>query len=227
MPSPRKGGDIRGRTRYRGLAIRKVGEVVGSERMLGREVTGTKRRARVPIRRRSLITRGDERTDLSNGGRRKQRRRQRIRLTENTLLKETDHGDEGFSGVDINKEDEKDKAEIYVGQGSKVHENKEVGISNTNLTEIKTDRSTKANAKNATIKSMMELLDKTDDDMTFTTLENFDKRTIKELLEKKEKKVGDVVLVDGKPAVIRKRILGRVKDVKINTKKKINIQNPD
>merc|ERR1719312_559612 len=37
------------------------------------------------------------------------------------------------------------------------------------------------------------------------TLENFDKETIKEVLENKEKKVGDVVLVEGRPAVIKKR----------------------
>jgi len=37
------------------------------------------------------------------------------------------------------------------------------------------------------------------------TLENFDKETIKDLLEKKEKRVGEVVLVEGKPAIIRKR----------------------
>ena len=37
------------------------------------------------------------------------------------------------------------------------------------------------------------------------TLENFDKETIKEVLENKEKKVGEVVLVEGRPAVIKKR----------------------
>ena len=139
LPSPRKGGDIRGRTRYRGLAIRKVGEVVGSERMLGREVTGTKRRARVPIRkdrRESLITR-NERKNLSKGGQREQRRRQRINLTtENTLLNKTYHGNEGFSEVDINKEDKKEEADIYIGQASEVNENTKVGISNTNDAEI-------------------------------------------------------------------------------------------
>ena len=64
------------------------GEGVGSEVLVGWEDTGTKRRARVSIKRGSLITRGDERKELSNGGRRKQRRRQRIKLTtENTLKK--------------------------------------------------------------------------------------------------------------------------------------------
>ena len=63
--------------------------------------------------------------------------------------------------------------------------------------------------------------------MPITTLENFDKKTIKELLEKREKKVGDVVLVDGKPAVIKKRILGRARDGEIKTKKKIKVQNPN
>ena len=51
--------------------------------------------------------------------------------------------------------------------------------------------------------------------------------TIKELLEKKEKKVGDVLLVDGKPAVIRKRIIGRVKYGKMKTKKKIKVKYPN
>ena len=82
--------------------------------MLGGEAIGSKRRARVSIRRKSLNTRGDERKELSNGGGRKQRRRQRIKLTtENTLLKEADHGDEVFSGVNINTEDAKEKAVIH------------------------------------------------------------------------------------------------------------------
>ena len=63
--------------------------------------------------------------------------------------------------------------------------------------------------------------------MPFTTLENFDQQTIKELLEKNEKKVVDVVLVDGKPAVIRKRIIQRVRDGEMKTKKKIKVQNPN
>ena len=53
--------------------------------------------------------------------------------TENTLITKTDHGDEVFSGVDINTEVEKDKADFYIGQGSEVNENKEYGISNTNV----------------------------------------------------------------------------------------------
>ena len=61
------------------------------------------------------------------------------------------------------------------------------------------DPSKNANANHATSKSMREPVDKKDHDMTFTTLENFDKKTIKELLDKK---VGDVVLVDGRPSVI-------------------------
>ena len=91
LPSPIKGGDIRGRTRYRSLDSRRMGggEGVGSEGLLGGEATGSKRRARVPIikdRRGSQITRGEERKDLSNGGRTKQSKRIKL-TTENTLLK--------------------------------------------------------------------------------------------------------------------------------------------
>ena len=122
--------------------------------------------------------------------------------------------------------EKKEEADIYVGQGSEDNENKEDGISNTNIEEIMTDPSKNVNAKHATSNSVMELLDKKVHDIPFLTLENFDKKTIKELLEKKEKKVGDVVLVDGKPAVIRKRILGWARDGEMNTKKKIKVQNP-
>ena len=100
--------------------------------------------------------------------------------TEDTLLKETNHGDEGYSGVGINTEDE--KADIYIGQGSEVNENKDNGISITNVDEIMTDTSKNGNAKHATSKSVNELMDKKDNDMTFTTLKNFDRKTIKELL---------------------------------------------
>merc|ERR1719431_842307 len=46
------------------------------------------------------------------------------------------------------------------------------------------------------------------------TLENFDKETIKDLLKKKEKRVGEVVLVEGRPAIIRKRKTLKKKDIK-------------
>merc|ERR1712032_928913 len=39
-------------------------------------------------------------------------------------------------------------------------------------------------------------------------LENFDKPTLRSLLINKEKRVGDVILVNGKPAIIRKRRVG-------------------
>jgi hypothetical protein len=231
LSSLRKGGTIRGRTRYRAMDSRRFGggEEGGREGLLGGEVTGSKRRARVSIRRGSLITRGDERKEFGNEGRRKQRRRQRVKLTtENNLLKETDHGDESFSGEDINTEDEKEKVEkgdIYIGQGSNVNEDKEDRISNTDVAETMADPSKNVNAKHATSKSMMELLDKKELDIPFITLENFDKKTMKELLEKKEKKVGDLVLVDGLPAVIRKRISEMVRDVEMNTIRKIKVKN--
>ena len=91
--------------------------------MYGGEVTGSKRRGRVPIRkdrRGSQITRGEERKDLSNGGRTKQSKSIKL-TTENTLKKETDHGDKGYSGVDINKEAKKEEADIYIlGKAVKV-----------------------------------------------------------------------------------------------------------
>ena len=88
-----------------------------------------------------------------------------------------------------------------------------------------TDTSKNGNAKHATSKSVNELMDKKDNDMTFTTLKNFDRKTIKELLAKKDKKVGDVVLVDGRPTVIRRRISGRVGGGERKTKKKLKVQN--
>ena len=42
-----------------------------------------------------------------------------------------------------------------------------------------------------------------------TNLKNFDEETIKRLLKNKEKSVGEIVLVDGRPAVIKKRVVGR------------------
>ena len=39
-------------------------------------------------------------------------------------------------------------------------------------------------------------------------LENFDKPTLRSLLINKERRVGDVILVNGKPAIIRKRRVG-------------------
>ena len=42
-----------------------------------------------------------------------------------------------------------------------------------------------------------------------TMLVNFDKVTMKKMLIKKERSVGEIVLVDGRPAVIKKRIVGR------------------
>ena len=88
-----------------------------------------------------------------------------------------------------------------------------------------TNTSKNANAKHATSKSMMELVDKKYNNMPFTTLENFDKKAIKELLQKKEKTVCDIVLVDGRPAVIRRRISGRVLDGEMKTKNKLKVQN--
>merc|ERR1711862_254859 len=53
--------------------------------------------------------------------------------------------------------------------------------------------------------------DKTRDNDNVIIVENFDKLTLSELLERKEKKVGEVVLVNGKPAIIKKRKLGNAK----------------
>ena len=43
-------------------------------------------------------------------------------------------------------------------------------------------------------------------------LENFDKPTLRSLLINKERRVGDVILVNGKPAIIRKRRVGASDD---------------
>ena len=45
-------------------------------------------------------------------------------------------------------------------------------------------------------------------DVRETSLENFDKKALRQALRKKEKSVGEVVLVEGKPALIKKRIVG-------------------
>ena len=42
-----------------------------------------------------------------------------------------------------------------------------------------------------------------------TQLTNFDRGTIRRLLRNKEKSVGEIVLVDGRPALIKKRVVGR------------------
>ena len=55
------------------------------------------------------------------------------------------------------------------------------------------------------------------DDKT-EVLENYDKDTLREMLERRAKQVGDVVLVNGKPAIIKKRPSLRVE--KQNIKKK-------
>ena len=44
-------------------------------------------------------------------------------------------------------------------------------------------------------------------------VENFDKSTLSDLLDRKEKKVGEVVLVNGKPAIIKKRKLDKILEV--------------
>ena len=44
-------------------------------------------------------------------------------------------------------------------------------------------------------------------------VENFDKSTLSDLLDRKEKKVGEVVLVNGKPAIIKKRKLDKMLEV--------------
>ena len=41
----------------------------------------------------------------------------------------------------------------------------------------------------------------------FVVLENFEKDILNKMLARKGKKVGDVVLVNGKPAIIKKRVL--------------------
>merc|ERR1712106_676956 len=58
--------------------------------------------------------------------------------------------------------------------------------------------------------SMIEIIHGEGNDLLSLVLENFDKMKIKELLENKEKKVGEVVLVEGRPAVIKKRIAGEI-----------------
>ena len=57
---------------------------------------------------------------------------------------------------------------------------------------------------------MMEIKHRKGSESLISILENFDKETLKELLENKEKKVGQVVLVEGRPAVIKRRIAGKI-----------------
>ena len=52
--------------------------------------------------------------------------------------------------------------------------------------------------------------DKTRDNDNVIIVENFDKPTLSDLLERKAKKVGEVVLVNGKPAIIKKRKLDKI-----------------
>merc|ERR1712025_605391 len=67
--------------------------------------------------------------------------------------------------------------------------------------------------------------DKTRDNDNVIIVENFDKLTLSELLERKEKKVGEVVLVNGKPAIIKKRKLGNAKRPGLKIKKVQPIKN--
>ena len=54
----------------------------------------------------------------------------------------------------------------------------------------------------------------------FVVLENFDKDILNKMLARKAKKVGDVVLVNGKPAIIKKRVLKSPPLLTENIKKK-------
>ena len=63
----------------------------------------------------------------------------------------------------------------------------------------------------------MDISDTEQQAKTFTILENFDKQTIKDILEKKEKTVGEVVLVEGRPAVIKRRISVRCRNKNVLT----------
>ena len=62
-------------------------------------------------------------------------------------------------------------------------------------------------------------------------LENYDKETINTMLERKAKQVGDVVLVNGKPAIIKKRVMdippllnGNIKKKRVRIKSKARKQ---
>merc|ERR1711915_243870 len=56
-------------------------------------------------------------------------------------------------------------------------------------------------------------------------LENYNKTTIKEILEKKEKKVGTILLVNGRPAIVKKRIAGRKeKKTKQKQRRKVKLK---
>ena len=44
-------------------------------------------------------------------------------------------------------------------------------------------------------------------------LENFEKEDLRKILKNKEKRVGEVVLVDGRPALIKKRVIGNNGDI--------------
>ena len=54
----------------------------------------------------------------------------------------------------------------------------------------------------------------------FVVLENYEKDILNEMLARKAKKVGEVVLVNGKPAIIRKRVLKSLPVLDDNIKNK-------
>ena len=54
----------------------------------------------------------------------------------------------------------------------------------------------------------------------FVVLENYEKDILNKMLARKAKKVGDVVLVNGKPAIIKKRVLKSPPVLNENIKKK-------
>ena len=54
----------------------------------------------------------------------------------------------------------------------------------------------------------------------FVVLENYEADILNQMLARKAKKVGDVVLVNGKPAIIKKRVLKSPPDSSENIKKK-------
>ena len=55
-------------------------------------------------------------------------------------------------------------------------------------------------------------------------LENYDKETLRTMLERRAKQVGDVVLVNGKPAIIKRRPQKITPNKNQNVKKRVHIK---
>jgi len=153
---------------------------------------GTRGRVSIgQVSRESLSKRGENIEDINNGGGKKIRRRQRIRI--GSKKNEINNGN--TDKQEVNEKNVRGRTKLVKRISEKAKKD---------INEKSEDKKTVIGKNNKI--SMIEIIQGEGNDLLSLVLENFDKVTIKELLDNKEKKVGDVVLVEGRPAVIKRRI---------------------